>query len=77
MFPLGGLGRCKSSISNLDGFDSMKDEISFVWSSAIFIVVFSTAKEHLKMIYEAGLDSNSKGEGEDSSLKERSWIVSP
>ena len=47
----------------------MKEEIRFNYSSALSIAEFSSTKELVKIMKEAGLDVNPKGEGEDSSLE--------
>ena len=47
----------------------MKDKIIFSYSSAIFVAEFSTAKELARITKEVGLDTNLKGEGEDSRPK--------
>ena len=68
---LGGAGGCKSSISNLDGLDSTKDELTYELSSDP-----SAAKERVKMMKELGLDANPNDKGEASVLKKRSKAVS-
>ena len=55
-----GVGRRKSSTSNLGRFDSTKNEIRFECSSVISIRTLPTAKELANMMKEAGLDANTK-----------------
>ena len=66
---------CKSSISIIEEIDWMKDK-TYLSSLALSVAVFYYAKELVKITKEAGLNSNPKGAGEDSSLKEGSKTVS-
>ena len=63
---LGEAGGRKSLMSILDEFHSVKDETRFEGSSALSIAGFSDTMELAKMMKEAGIGVNPKGEGEDS-----------
>ena len=55
---LRGAGSCNSSISNLDEFESMKEDTKSDGSFDLSIAMFSAAKELVKTTKEAGLGDN-------------------
>ena len=67
---LRGVGGCKSSISNLDAFDLLKDKTRFESSSTFSIAAISAAKNLAKITKEVDLGVNPKSEGEKYSPKE-------
>ena len=71
-YSLGGVGRYKPSISNLDKLRQMKYTTRFECSPALYFTAFYVAKKLVTEMKEVGFDSNPKGEAEHSILKEGS-----
>ena len=74
---LRGSGGHKSSVSNVDDFDSMKEKTRFELCSTLSIAGLFAAKDLVKKTKETWLDVNPKREREDSILEEVTRVISP